>query len=57
MSKVLIINHLIKLNYLKIDENGSDEDLDYNEMQSHKIEKNTASQKDKKRLIVILEHS
>jgi|LauGreDrversion4_2_1035121.scaffolds.fasta_scaffold2777018_1 hypothetical protein len=36
---------------------GSDEDLDYGELTSHKIDKNVLSLKRKKRLIVILEHA
>ena len=35
----------------------SEEEINYDELTSHKIEKNVASEKRKKRLIVILEHA
>ena len=38
-------------------EQGSDEELDYGDLTSHKIDKNVLSLKRKKRLIVVLEHA
>ena len=35
----------------------SEEELDYDELTSHKIDKNVLSQKKKKKMIVILEHA
>jgi hypothetical protein len=35
----------------------SDDDIDYNELTSHKIEKNTSINKNAQKLIVILEHA
>lgn len=41
----------------QIDSEESGEELDYEELTSHKIDKNVMSQKRKKRLIIILEHA
>lgn len=35
----------------------SDDEVDYDEMVSHKIDKNVVDKKNKKKLIVILEHA
>ena len=34
-----------------------DDDVDYDQMTSHKLEKNKADKKQKKKLIIILEHA
>jgi hypothetical protein len=36
---------------------AEEEDINYEELTSHKIDKNTAALKNKKKLIVILEHA
>ena len=38
-------------------EASEEEELDYEELTSHKIDKNIMSQKKRKRLIVVLEHA
>jgi hypothetical protein len=34
-----------------------DDDVDYDQISSHKLQKNTLDKKNKKRLIIILEHA
>jgi hypothetical protein len=39
------------------DEQFAEEDINFDELTSHKIDKNVSTKKNKKKLIVILEHA